>query len=230
MLKQFSLSVAILFVTEASAQLSPIDLLAVDKEFRLEWGAYAGDKAQLSIELCQLGTCELLVSMNPNLESFLMFVDSYIVFASNYVDQRTVSRRDGPIEPIPYIGRRLADIDVSEVVTPKCGVTFTLETISCSLNDLAESLDIQKFSVRRDEGERNAVEQIDWRTRELSAAEIAQSLSWYADMGLPMPDLGVTPGAPEYWEQERNPPTSFCCSERFRQFMRERVGARRPAE
>jgi hypothetical protein len=115
-------------------------------------------------------------------------------------------------------------------VTPNCGVTLTLETISCSLNELAETLDIRKFFVRYDEGQRNVVAEVDWRTQKLSPAEIANSLSWYADVGLPLPDLDVTPGAREYWEQERNPPTSFCCSERFRQFMRERVGNRRPAE
>jgi hypothetical protein len=219
MLKQSALSVAILIVTEASAQLSPIDLLA-DAEFRLDWGAYAGDKAELSIEMCPRGTCDFFVSQNPNLESFLMFVDSYIVFASDYGDLKNLnSRDDGRIAPIPYIGKRLADIDVSEVVTPICGVTLTLETISCSLNDLAESLDIQMFFVRYDEGQRNVVEQVDWRTQKLSAAEIAKSLSWYADMGLRIPDLDVTPGAPRYWERVDR----FCCSERFRQFMRERV-------
>jgi hypothetical protein len=227
MLKQFSLCVAILIVTEASAQLSPIDLLAEETEFRLDWGAYAGDKAQLSIEICPRGTCDFFVSTNPSLKSFLMFVDSYIVFASQYGDLRHLnSRDDGRIAPIPYIGKRLADIDVSEVVTPTCGATLTLETISCSLNDLAESLDIRKFFVRYDEGQRNVVEEADWRAQELSAAVVARSLSWYADMGLPMPDLEVTPGAPEYWERVDR----FCCSERFRQFMRERVGARRPAE
>ena len=229
MLKQFSLSIAILVVTEASAQVAPIDLLAEDNDFRLDWVASVtvGDKAQLSFEMCPRGTCDLLVSRNPNLESFLMFVDNYIVFASDYGDLKNLnSRDDGRIAPIPYIGKRLADIDVSEVVTPICGVTLTLETISCSLNDLAESLDIQMFFVRYDEGQRNVVEQVDWRTQNLSAAEIARSLSWYADMGLPMPDLDVTPGAPEYWERVDR----FCCSERFRQFMRERVGARRPTE
>src|SRR5262245_2809729 len=222
MLKQLSLSVAILIVTDASAQLSPIDLLAEETEFRLDWSSYAGDKAQLSIEMCPRGTCDFFVSTKPNLESFLMFVDGYIVFASHYGDLRNINRRDdGQIAPIPYIAKRLADIDVAEIVTPNCGVTFTLETISCSLNELAESLDIRKSFVRYDEGERNVVEQADWRTQELSPAAIARSLSWYADMGLPMPDLDVTPGAPEYWERTDR----YCCSERFRQFMRERVGA-----
>ena len=221
-LKRFSLFVGILLTTEASAQLTPIDLLAEDTDFRLDWIASVtvGDKAQLSFETCPLGTCDFFVSRNPNLESFLMFVDGYIVFAAQYGDLRTLNRReDGRITPIPYIGKRLADIDVSEVVTPNCGVTLTIETISCSLNELAESLDIQKFFVRYDEGQRNVVEEVDWRTQELSAARIARGLSWYAEMGLPMLDLDVTPGAPRYWERVDR----FCCSERFRQFMRERV-------
>jgi hypothetical protein len=232
MMKQFSLCVAILIASEASAQFSPIDVLAEDLGFRLRWDAGAhADKAQLSIELCPRGTCDYFVSANPNLESFLMFVDSYIVFAAQYGDLKRLNQRaDGRIAPIPYIANRLADIDVSEVVTPSCGATFTLEAISCSLSDLAESLEIQKFFVRYDEGQRNVVEEADWRTQEFSAARIARGLSWYADMGLPLPDLDVTPGAPEYWEQVPNPPTSFCCSERFRQFMRERVSDRRSAE
>lgn len=227
MVKQFSLSAVVLIASNASAQLAPMDLLAEDTAFRLDWDAYAGDDARLSIELCPLGTCDFFVSMNPNLESFAMFIDSYVVFASHYGDLRIINRRDdGRTAPIPYIGRRLADIDVSEVVTPNCGVTFTLETISCSLNDLAESLDIHKFFVRYDEGQRNVAEEVDWRTQELSAAAIARNLSWYADMGLPMPDLNVTPGAPAYWEREDR----YCCSERFRQFMRERAGEPRAAE
>jgi hypothetical protein len=221
MLKQVSFSAVILIVAEASAQPGPMDLLAEDIAFRLDWDASAGDDAQLSIEMCPLGTCDLFVSMNPNLESFVMFVDSYILFASHYGDLRAINRRDdGKIAPIPYVGRRLSDIDASEVVTRNCGVTVTLETISCSLNELAESLDIHKFLVRYDEGERSVVPQGDWRTQELSAAAIARNLSWYADMGLPMPDLDVTPGAPQYWEREDR----YCCSERFREFMRSRVG------
>ncbi len=71
MLKQFSLSVAILIATEASAQLSPIDLLAEDTEFRLDWSAYPGDEAKLSIEMCPRGTCDFFVSTNPKLESLV---------------------------------------------------------------------------------------------------------------------------------------------------------------
>ena len=101
MLKQFSLSVAILIATEASAQLSPIDVLAEDLGFRFHWDAGAhADKAQLSIELCPRGTCDYFVSANPNLESFLMFVDSYIVFAAQYGDLKRLNQRaDGRIAP-----------------------------------------------------------------------------------------------------------------------------------
>ena len=156
-----------------------------------------------------------------------MFVDSYIVFASRYGDLRAANRReDGRIAPIPYISRRLAAIEISEVVTPNCGDTVTLEAISCSLNELADTLDIHKYFVRYDEGERNVGDKGDWRTQELSPAAIARSLSWYAEMDLPLPNLEVTPGAPEYWERDDR----YCCSERFRQFMRERVGRPGPAD
>ena len=41
MLKRLSLTVAILIVANASAQPAPMDLLAEDIGFRLDWDAYA---------------------------------------------------------------------------------------------------------------------------------------------------------------------------------------------
>lgn len=226
MLKRLAVPVAALIATEAVGQPALLDLLAEDTEFRLDWDAYRNDDSRLAIEICLTGICHRFVSNRPNLESFVMFMDGYIVFASGFGDLRKLYDRDDGrtvAPPISYIQKRLANVAARDVVTSDCGSTLTLEAIACSLNALAESLDVQKFSVRYDEGGRHEVAEVGWRSQQLNAKRIASNLSNYADQGLPMPDLGVTPGAPEYWEQERNPPTSFCCSERFRQFMRERV-------
>jgi hypothetical protein len=228
-LKRIALSVAALIATEAAGQPALLDLLAEETSFKLDWDAYGDDNGRLSIEICLTNVCDRFVANKPNLDSFVMFLDGYVVFASGYGDLRNIyDRADGRsvTPPIPYIQKRLANVAARDVVTPECGSALTLETIACSLNALAESLDVQKSTVRYDLG-RHEVAEDRWRSLELNARRIALQLSFYADQGLPMPDLAVTPGAPEYWEQTYSPPSSFCCSERFRQFMRERAGTRR---
>jgi hypothetical protein len=225
MLKRFAVPVAALIATEAAGQSALLDLLAEETSFRLDWDAYGNDESRLSIEISLAGISDRFVANKPNLESFVMFLDGYIVFASGYGDLKNLyDREDGRTvaPPIPYIQKRLANIAARDVVTPDCGSTLTLETIACSLNALAESLDIQKSYVRYDEG-RHEVAEDRWRSLDLNARGIALQLSRYAEQGLPLPDLRVTPGAPEYWEETYAPPSSFCCSERFREFMRERV-------
>jgi len=188
-LKPFAVCAVAFITSVVTAQPVLMDLLAEDVEFRLDWDAYANDEAKLTIELCNVGTCELFVSSNPNLESFLAFVDGYVVFASRYGDLRAINRRDdGQIAPIPYIEKRLGEADVHEFVTPSCGCVATPETISCSLNALASSLEIDKFFVRYDEG-RVQLGEGGWRTQQLSADAIARNLSWYAEFGLSMPGI-----------------------------------------
>jgi hypothetical protein len=166
-----------------TAQPALLDILAQDIEFKLDWDAYRNDESTLSIGLCNIGTCELFVSSNPNFESFVAFVDGYVVFASGYGDLRAVNRRsDGRIAPIPYIEKRLTEMVAREIVTPSCGSTVTPETISCSLNALATLLQIDKHSVRYSQG-RQQQGDAGWRTRQLSAEAIARNLSWYAEFG-----------------------------------------------
>lgn len=186
---------AALIGADGVAQPALLDRLAGDLEFRLDWDAYRNDEARLAIEICQTNVCDRFVAHRPNLESFTKFIDVYVVFSSGYGDLTSRYRGDDGrsiVPPISYIETRLAEISAADVVTPECGPTLTLEAISCSLNGLADSLDLRKSYVRYDRG-RHEVDEPDWRARSLGVERIASRLDYYAGIGLPLTDLSATP-------------------------------------
>jgi hypothetical protein len=211
MLKRLVLSAIFLSCGEVFAQSGVLERIAEDKDLRLEWVAGPSVEDQLSIQICPHATCDRFVSSDPNLESFVRFLDVYLVFASGYVWLSDLGR-DVPL--MPYIQERLPNVVASEVVLPNCGMQLTIETISCSLNTLAESLEIEKYFVR---GSYSRIED-SWRQRELSPENIALNLSTSAGYGVSLPELGITLGAPRYWESRREG-----VADEFRQFMRRRV-------
>lgn len=168
----------------ASAQSNLMDKLAEDVELRFDWDAYRNDEARLAIEICTIGACDQFVASSPNLESFFRFVDFYVVFASGYVDFRSTSPAGRP--PIPYIIERLESIDADDLLSSDCGTNLTPESISCTLESLAESLQIAKYFVRYDQG-RNVVPEPEWVGAELSEERIAANLQRYASLDVSLP-------------------------------------------
>ena len=175
---------ATLATTEAFGQPALMNLLAESLEFRLDWDAYRNDEARLTIEICPTNVCERFTSSRPDLESFLQFVDVYVVFASHYGDLRSVS--GGRVPPIPYIAARLGRIEAADVLASACGSELSAVSISCTLRQLVTELQLEKSMVRYDQGT-NVVPDPGWIGAELGAANIAASLDWCASFDLSMP-------------------------------------------
>ena len=174
----------LLFLISACANAGDEDYLfhmSNSLDFKLEWTNYGEDKL-LSFEYCPTNRCDLFVSSKPNMHEFIKFIDLYILYASHYGDLGKIS--DKGVPPIGYISDRIGKVYANDMVSNDCSNKLDTKALSCTLNAYVSKLEIGKFKVTYDEGERVVVEDSVWRDKELSKENIVLTSEWLGKFGV----------------------------------------------